>query len=133
MLIPEVRFPIVVGRVLTHLRTELAAWSGLTVQAKVPDPMPQRLVTVRDDGGTDDGLKVLTRFGVNVWADSSTDAENIARDAMAALRTLPGTGPFKATSGFTGPVEIDDDPAYTFGNASMTHYFFSFSAVVKGT
>lgn len=133
MWIADVRFPIVTGPIVTFLRSELAAWATLTVQARRPATMPKRLVTVRDDGGPDDGTKMSTRLGINVWADDPNDAENLARDAMRALRTLPGTGSFKATSGFSGPSEVDDEPAFTFDGETLTHFFFSLSAVVKGT
>lgn len=132
MFYPNVSFPVSTGTIATFLRAELTSWTSLIVAPKRPATMPKRFLSIRDDGGTQAGTTMVNRYGVNVWADSAVDAENIARDAMAALRGLPGTGQFKATRTFFGPVEIEDDPAFTFGTAAMAHYYFSFSAVVKG-
>lgn len=132
MLYPIMEYPITTGLIATFLRTELAAWSSLIVAPKRPATMPRRFLSIRDDGGTQAGARIRNGYGVNVWADSRVDAEAIARDAMAALRSLPGTGPFKSTASFFGPVEIEDDPAFTFGGAPMTHFYFTFAAVVKG-
>lgn len=132
MFIADIRFPITTGTIITHLQEGLASWTGLSVLPKRPDPMPKRLIVIRDDGGTEVGYRNLNRYGGNVWADFSVDAENLARDAMRELRTLPGVGRFKAISQQFGPVEIEDDPAYTFQTKSLSHYYFTFAATVKG-
>ena len=133
MLYPNVSFPITTGTIAAFLRASLVSWSSLVVAPKRPATMPQRFLSIRDDGGTQDGLHMVNRYGVNVWADSAVDAENICRDAMADLRSLPGMGPFKSTRTFFGPVEVEDDPALTFGTVPMSHFYFSFAAVLKGT
>jgi len=133
MFYPEVAFPITTGTLAVFLRTELASWSSLTIAPKRPASMPKRFLSIRDDGGTQRGAQMVNRYGVNVWADSAVDAEKIARDAMTALRRLPGTGPFKSSTNFFGPTEIEDDPAFTFGGVPMSHFYFSFAAVVKGS
>lgn len=132
MLYPNVSFPVTTGTMAVFARARLTAWTSLIVASKRPATMPKRFLSIRDDGGTQQGMHMVNRYGVNVWADSAVDAEKIARDAMTAFRSLPGTGPFKSTSTFFGPIEVEDDPAFTFSGLPMTHYYFSFGAVVKG-
>jgi hypothetical protein len=70
---------------------------------------------------------------VNLWADSSVDAENLALDTMQTLTLLADGSPFLSVGSFTGPFEIPDSPAYTFGGKSMTHFYFAFQGTVKGS
>ena len=129
----SVRFPISDGAVVVALKGGLTGWTGLTVQPKLPDVMTKRVVTVRNDSGPQELSRASRRYGVNVWADSSVDAENLALDAMQALTLLSDGSPFLSVGSFTGPFEIPDSPAYTFGNASMTHFYFAFQGTVKGS
>jgi hypothetical protein len=133
MLYPVVSFPISTGTIAVFLRTELASWTSLVVAPKRPATMPKRFLSIRDDGGTQRGMHMVNRYGVNVWADAPVDGEQIARDAMTALRSLPGTGSFKSTGTYFGPTEIEDDPAFSFGGKPMSHYYFSFAATIKGS
>ena len=94
--------------------------------------MPQRFISIRDDSGPETGGVKVNRFGVNVWASSDVDASNLARDAMASSKRLPGVWRFKATSQHFGPIPIDDDPPIAYGDGAMSHYYFSFAATVKG-
>jgi len=132
--IVDVKFPITDGTIVTAIRTALTtSWStGLTVQRKRPDTMTKRVVTVRNDSGPQ-YRQAQRRYGINVWADTSVDAEQIALDAMAALRTLAGTGPITATDNFSGPFEINDDPQMTVGTENLTHYYFTFRITLRGT
>lgn len=134
MLVPVVRFPIATGQLATHLRADLASWDELQIAPKRPERMPRRFLSIRDDSGPESGVLKVNRFGVNIWADSAVDALNIARDAMASTKRLPGVWRFKATSQHFGPIEIDDDPKVTVdvGGALLTHLYFSFAATVKG-
>jgi len=129
----RVRFPISDGEVVSALKAALSSWSGLTVQPKLPTTMPKRMITVRNDSGPQELSRASRRYGINVWADSSVDAENMALDAMEALTGLPDGSPFLSVGSFTGPFEIPDDPAYTFGTTSMTHFYFAFQGTVKGS
>ena len=92
--------------------------------------MPKRLVTVRNDGGPASDVRLRRRYGINVWADNSVDAEKIALDAMKACRSPMGAVVF--TDEFTSPIEIQDEPAYTFNGAPLTHFYFTFRATVRG-
>jgi len=129
----RVRFPISDGEVVVHLRSALTSWSGLSVRGKLPTTMPKRMITVRNDSGPQELSRASRRYGINVWADSSVDAENMALDAMEALTGLPNGSPFLSVGSFTGPFEVNDDPAYTFGTKSMTHFYFAFQGTVKGS
>ena len=133
--IRPVRFPISDGAIVTALRTGLTAkWSsGLTVSPKLPPTKTRRMVTVRNDSGPQEGVTSRRRYGVNVWADTSVDAENMALDAMSVLQTLPTGTPIVATDSFSGPFEVDDDPPYVVASKNLTHYYFAFRASVKGS
>ena len=129
----RVRFPISDGEVVAALKAALTGWSGLTVQPKLPATMTKRVATVRNDSGPQELSRASRRYGINVWADSSVDAENMALDAMEGLTELADGSPFLSVGSFTGPFEIPDDPAYTFGSTSMTHFYFTFQGTVKGS
>jgi hypothetical protein len=92
--------------------------------------MPKRLVTVRNDAGPATDVRLFRRYGINVWADDSTDAENIALEAMKACRAHMGA--IVATDQFTGPLEIEDEPDYTFEGEPLIHFYFTFRATVRG-
>lgn len=135
MLVYEVKPPIVDGIIVAAFRAGLiaAGWgTGLTVQRKLPDPFTARMVTVRNDGGPA-VRQSLRRFGINVWADDSLDAEKIAGECSLIARKLPGTSPFAATDSFVDPVEIEDDPAFTVANKTLTHFYFPFRATLRNT
>lgn len=132
MLIADVRFPISDGVLVTGLRSGLSGkWGPLTVGTQLPATKTRRMVTVRDDSGPQENSVSRRRQGVNVWADSLVDAQNLALDAMAVCRLLPG-GVIAATTTFSGPYEIEDDPQLTVGNKNLFHYYFVFTAHVKG-
>lgn len=126
----DVTFPVTDGLIVTTIRAALGSWSNLTVQRDRPETMPKRLVTVRNDGGPVNDVRAIRRYGINVWADSSLDAEKIALDAMNACRGIPS--PVKRVDEFSGPYEIQDEPRYTFNGASLTHFYFTFRATVRG-
>ena len=129
----RVRFPISDGAVVVALKGGLTGWTGLTVQPELPDVMTKRVVTVRNDSGPQELSRASRRYGINVWADNSVEAENLALDAMEGLTALANGSPFLSVGSFTGPFEIPDSPAYTFGSTSMTHFYFAFQGTVKGS
>lgn len=132
--IRDIRFPISDGVIVTALRVGLAVkWAaGLFAGTKLPDTKTRRMAIVRNDSGPQDGSSSRRRYGVNIWADSSVDAENMALDAMSICRLLPG-GIITATDSFSGPFEISDDPQYSVGGKNLTHFYFTFRASVKGS
>ena len=128
----DVRFPVTDGPITAAIRAALLpSWSGLIVARKRPAQMPKRLITVRNDSGPALDVRSLRRYGVNVWADNSLDAENLALDAMQACRAR--MGPVVFTEEFSGPYEIEDDPAFTFQGNPLFHYYYAFRAVVRGS
>lgn len=133
MLIYDVRFPISDGLIVAALRTALTPdWVGLAVSPKLPDTKARRMVTVRNDSGPSLGRVSRRRYGVNVWADSSVDAENLALDAMSVCGRLADGLLVCSVDSFTGPFEVDDDPQMTVGAKNLTHFYFAFRASVKG-
>jgi len=136
MLVREIRFPITDGVIVSALKAGLLArgWAatGLTVQPKLPATKTRRMVTVRNDGGLQDGAVQGRGYGINVWADTSVDAENLALDCMAILRGIP-SAVIPATSEFSGPFQVEDDPEYVVASKNLTHYYFSFTATVRGS
>ncbi len=140
MWIREQRFPISDGLIVAALRSGLAATWGsigtLTVGTKVPATKTRRMVTVRDDSGLAVGRTQPRRQGINVWADSSVDALNLALDAMEICQAeLPTGDVIVAVDGFTGPFEIDEDVPYTAAVSGVTkslfHFYFTFVCTVK--
>lgn len=128
---PPTEFDPITGDIVTHYTTELASW-GATVQGKRPDLMPKRLVTVADAGGRQSvGTRLATMIG-NVWADDMVDAWNLASATITASRTLPGVGDIRAVSEIVGPIEVEDAPTFTFEGAPLAHFYFTFTALVKG-
>ena len=128
---PATTFSPVTGDIVGHFESELASW-GATVQGKRPEVMPQRLVTIADVGGPQSvGTRLADMLG-NVWADNMVDAWNLVSAAMTAARTLPGIGDIKAVSELVGPREVEDEPAYTFDGKLLHHFYFTFTALVKG-
>lgn len=133
MFIASVRFPGTDGVLVSALRAGLVArsWAGVTVSQKLPATKTARMVTVRNDGGLQDRSTQNRAYGINVWADSSVDAENIALDCMADLRVLPTGSPFAATGEFSGPYEVPEDVPFVVGGKNLAHYYFSFVATVR--
>jgi len=131
-------FPSTTGPLCAVLRTGLTASllaysSGVTVQPKLPATKTARMVTVRDDSGPDDGVQTRRRYGFNVWADSSVDAENLALLCMAILRGCADGQPITATDSFSGPYEIQTDAPYSVGGKDLTNYFFSARISARGS
>jgi hypothetical protein len=128
---PATIFEPVTGDVVDHFGTELTAWNA-TIQGKRPEVMPKRLVTIADVGGPQSVGTRLADFLGNVWADDMVDAWNLTSEAMTAARSLPGVGQIKSVSELVGPREVEDAPAFTFGGNVLYHFYFTFTALVKG-
>ena len=127
----DITFPSSLGVIVRGVRAYLTStgWTGVTTQPKLPDTKTARMVTVRDDGGTPRNGLSRRRHGFNVWADSPTDAENLAiavadccRASFAALEV-------------SDPVEVTDDTdeRMSVGGKTMTHYFLSAVLLVRAS
>lgn len=135
--IPDQRLPISDGFIVNSLRGGLisAGWSsGLFGGTELPATKTRRMFTVRDDSGPLVGRVQARRQGINVWADSSVDALNMALDAMRICqRDLPNGEIVVSTSGFSGPFKIPVETPVVVGNKNLTNYYFTFVAGVKAS
>jgi hypothetical protein len=127
-----IRFPITDGVVVGKLNSILTAWSPV-VQTKLPATKTVRMVTVRNDSGPEEGTQSRRRYGINVWADSPVDAENMCLDAMAGLRVAADGLPVTMYDQFTGPYEVEDATPLVVAGKNLAHYFFAFRLSVKGS
>ena len=131
-------FPITDGVIVSALRAGFASAalsysSGVTVARKLPDAHTARMVTVRNDSGPEESTQSRRRYGFNVWADDSVDAEKLALLAMAVLRRIPNGQPITAVDQLSGPFEVDDDPQMTVNNKNLTHFYFTARVSVRGS
>jgi len=128
-----IRFPITDGIVVGWLEAALASYSsGLTVQRTMPATSTRRMVTVRNDSGPEEGFQSRRRYGINVWADSAVDPENMCLDAMKYIRTAPNGLPVTAVDELSGPYQIDDETPLVVGKKSLAHFYFTFRLSVRG-
>lgn len=131
-------FPSTTGTVVLAFRTGLTASglpyaTGVTVQPELPAAKTIRMVTVRDDSGPDDGAQTRRRQGVNVWAEDSVTAENLALLLMAIARNMPNGQPITATDQFSGPFRIDDETPVVVASKPLEHYYFTFRLSARGS
>lgn len=128
----DIIFPSTVGVLVRALRARL---TDVTVQPKLPRVHTARMVTVADNSGPDDGTQSRRRVGVNVWAASPTDAENLALLCMAILRSAPDGNPITNTDQFSGPAEVFDQATdlLMVGDSTLSHYFFTLRISVRGS
>lgn len=121
-------------KVITVLHTGLASWSNLTVARKLPaiGDMTRRMITIRNDSGPVEGVQSRRRYGINGWADSSLDAENLLLDAMAILQVCADGNPITLTDQFSGPYEIDEETPYVVGGKPLYHFYATCRISVRG-
>jgi hypothetical protein len=139
LVVRRVLFPIVTGEIAAGLRAALAAraesyCSSVLVQPKLPIAKHSRMVTVRDDGGPQDDMIQRRSFGFNVWAETSVDAEKLARMCMGILPTLADGSPIVGVSNLSGPFEVIDQGTdlYAVGTTTLSHYYFSAQIASRG-
>jgi hypothetical protein len=130
-------YPPTTGKLCAIARTALSATplpysTAVTVLPELAEVKTSRMVTVRDDSGPDDGVQTRRRYGVNVWASTPSDAENLALLLMAIYRSCADGKPITATDSFSGPYSIPDDPAYVVASKSLSHYFFTMRVSARG-
>lgn len=96
-------------RNLLATRTEPYA-ADVYVGTTVPSPRRSRMVTVRHDGGTSvDGLLEAAQIGVNVWADTDQDVNDLARLIRALLWAAPNGKPVCRVVDVSGSIAVADD------------------------
>lgn len=128
---PPVVFPSLKAWAVGYLDTWLSLRpesyaSGVTVRTKVPSTMPARMVQIADDGGPrGDAVTKVSSVRVNVWAETDTDAEDLALLIAAAFEESPGDGPVVAHLGSFGPYEVPEQ-------SGKPHYLLSVDLGVRG-
>jgi hypothetical protein len=114
-LIAPVAFPIVEMVFPAALRAALATRTepyaqGVVVGKKVPATRPPRLITFRRDGGPSSEWTDHPRLGINVWAATDADVDNLARLVVALLPTLVGPQ-VDSVRVLSGPSDVTDASA----------------------
>jgi len=129
-----IKFPSSDGLIVTLLRAGLSAYAAeLWVSRKLPERPQQRMVTVRNDSGPEEGTQARRRYGINVWSNDSVEAEQICLDAMAFLRTAANGQPITMFDNFSGPYEVEDDPQMTVAGKDLFHFYFTFRCSVRAS
>lgn len=95
VIFPDLEKTIVNGlQSLLDGRTEPMATDVYVATKKPPTdftPYPEKIITVRDDGGADlDGVRRLSRIGINVWATDYATASGLAHLINALKDDLVG-------------------------------------------
>jgi len=111
-LIAPVAYPIAEMVFPAALRSALAGRPEAYAQSvyvgkNVPNPRRDRMVTFRRDGGPSSEWTDHPRLGVNVWATTDADADNLARLVAALLPTLVGPQVDSVTV-LSGPTDVTD-------------------------
>lgn len=138
----RVLFPITTGSLVSGLSVALEArdesYAADVAVSRVLPSAPERvkrMVTIRDDGGPQDGTIQRHGYGFNVWAESSTKAEMLARLCMGILPTLADGAPIVRVSSLTGPFEVIDSgkDLMVVDGKTLSHYYFACQVSSRGT
>lgn len=130
---PPVLFPAADTIIVLAVRAALAARGDTaTVASIVPNPRPDRLITVHRTGGprrdhvTDNPL--LT---VQCWAPADTDAHDLAQIARAVIGALRGTSSLGvavyAVHELSGPALFPEP------NSALPRYTFTVQVALRGS
>ncbi len=118
---PNVLMPDVVLWATGHLRSVLTSRpEPYTSNVYVGDKMPttadnkptrkDRMVIVRRDGGRRlDGARETSTLGIQVWAKSDQEANDLSRLVRALLWAAPNGAPVVRVDDSTGPITIPDE------------------------
>jgi hypothetical protein len=116
-MMPAVIFPDVELVLVTAIQAELDARSEsyaedvhVSTKKPAPDftPYPERIVTIRSDGGPKiDWVRKTERVGITIWADTYSDASELARLIEALSITLTGES-IKLSQVVLSPIRIDE-------------------------
>lgn len=124
---------LVTGKLRTALAGRAEPYtSGVYVSNSSPaDPSagepstPARMVTVRRDGGPRlDVARDQPRIGVNVWAATEQDCNDLARMVAALVWAMPDGDPIVRVDQTSGPTTIPDD---------RPHKYLTFDLTMRGT
>lgn len=127
-------FPVILPDIeavlVPYLSTALAARSepyaaGVDVSTLLPDPRPERAVTVRDDGGGRPGdVRGTCRVGVNVWGGTDAEAMDLGNLVSALIVDARNHGPIRDASA-TRPMRIADE-------SGQPHVYLTAELIVRG-
>jgi hypothetical protein len=129
-------FPDVEKLIVARLKSALSASSlpyasNVFVATKKPapdvSPYPARIVTVRADGGMQRvrGITKTERVGLNVYADTYSDASTLALFVESLMRTF-NWGDVKLVETVMSPVRVDNE-------AVQEQRYMTFELVVKAS
>lgn len=112
---PRVVFPDVELLICTLLRQALADraepyTTDVYVGTTVPNPRLPRMITVRHDGGARlDAALESAQLGINVYAVTETDVNDLARLTRALLWAAPDGKPLTRVNDVSGPVAVPNE------------------------
>lgn len=96
-------------RALLATRTEPYA-ANVFVSNTTPSQRRDRMVIIRRDGGGRlDAVREAPRLGINVWAKTEQDANNLGRMVAALLAASPDGNPVSRVRIMGGPYAVADD------------------------
>lgn len=79
-------------KIEAYLVSHLSEAVGYTVRADVPNPRPERLVTVsRTGGGSDSTVLDRPTVAVQCWAPTRSEAADMALEVESVMDALPET------------------------------------------
>jgi hypothetical protein len=116
-MMPAVIFPDIEKVLVAGIKAELDSRSESYAQDVVVatikpspsvSPYPSRIITIRSDGGPKlDWVRKLERVAITIWADTYSDASDLARLIEALSITLTGDQ-IKLSQVILSPIRIDE-------------------------
>ena len=112
-------------RATAYLRANLpGVHVGVSRPTEATTPYPERVVSVRRDGGPIDGVLDRARIGLNAWAPTRKDARDLAADAVRLLLGWPATlatdAPVMARCTMAPSIVSDDEPPHFYAVLALT-------------
>lgn len=112
---PRIIFPDVERLICGLLREALTSRpepyaTDVYVGTTVPNPRLPRMLTVRHDGGSRiDAALETAQLGINVYAMTETDVNDLARLTRALLWAAPNGKPITRVDDVSGPVAVPNE------------------------
>lgn len=131
MSVPAVLFAPLADLVADRLGALLAASGqavarGVSVATTVPTARPQKLVTVRRDGGARRDLSLEdARLGINVWAPDESAVDALTALVRALVATLADGAPVCRVREASGPVDVS-------AASAQARRYFTVEVAVRG-
>jgi len=112
VIFPDVEKVLVAGiKNALSTRTESYAQNVVVATKKpAPDvkPYPSRIITIRSDGGPQlDDVRRQERLAIHVWANTYSDASDLARLTEALVKQMTGES-IKLVDVVLSPVRLDE-------------------------